>query len=100
MLQKKSMIPRISNIIRPLGSLKHPYIYYLKYLAPKAKRLRLARRPGSTLTRAVKQPYSVCCLTGYVFKGVQLGDVGNIKMMSRNVSSHLCLIYLSFCVGF
>ena len=42
-----------------------------------------------TLTWPVKQPYSICCLTGHVFEGVQWGNENNRKTRSRNISSPL-----------
>ena len=41
--------------------------------------------------QAVKQSYYICCLTAYEFKGVQRGDVNNMKMMSRSISNPLSL---------
>ena len=49
------------------------YYYYLKYLTKKSGQLGQPRRPRSTLTHTVKQPYGICCLTGHVFKGVRKG---------------------------
>ena len=37
-------------------------------------------------------------LSGHMFKGVQWGDVNNMKMMSRNISSLLSLVCSNFCV--
>ena len=51
----------------------------MKYLALKAGQPRQACRPRCTLNQAIKQPYGVCCLTRYVFRGVQWGDVSNIS---------------------
>ena len=53
----------------------------------KAGQFRQARRPGDTLTQAVKQPYGVYYQTGHVFKGVQQDDMNNIKIKSRNIRS-------------
>ena len=55
-----------------------------------------ARRPGGTLAQVVKQPYGVCCLTGHAFKGVQWGDKNSMKLMSRNISRPLSLVYSDF----
>ena len=55
----------------------------MKYLARKVGQLRQARTPGGTVTQTDKQPYVVCYLTGLIFKGMQWGDVNNMKIMSR-----------------
>ena len=55
--------------------------------------------PGVTLTKTVRQPDVACCLTGDMFKGIQWGNVINMKMMSRNISHPLCLAYPNICVG-
>ena len=71
----------------------------LKCLALKAGHLRQASRPEGTFTQAVKQPYVICCLPGHVFKEVQWGNVSNMNMMSRNISSLLSFAYLTFSFG-
>ena len=55
------------------------WYYYLKYLAFKARQLRQARRPEGTLTQPVKKPYGKCCLIRRLFKGVQWGNVNNMR---------------------
>ena len=67
-------------------------------LSLKAAQLKETSRSGGILTQTLKQPYSVCCLTGHVLKGVQCGDVNNMEMISRNNSNHLNLTYPCICV--
>ena len=54
--------------------------------------------PVGTLTQAVMQQHNVCCLARQLFKEVQWGNVINMTMMPRNISSPLSLAYLNFCV--
>ena len=77
----------------------YDHFNHLKYLTLKADHLIQAQQPGGTLTHPVKQPYSVCCLTGHMFKTVQWGNVNNMKMMSRNISSSVSLPYPDFLGG-
>ena len=72
------------------------FFFNLKYLAQKCDQLRQARRPGGTSTMTVMQPYSICCLNGYMFRG----DVNNMKMMSKNISCPLSLAFPYVCVRF
>ena len=44
---------------------------------------------AGTLTQPVKQPYCICCLTAYSLKEVLWGDVKNVNMLSKNISSPL-----------
>ena len=74
------------------------YYYYLKYLAVMTSQLWQVRRPGGTLIKAVKQSYNVCCLTGHVFKGVQWGNMNNMKVMPRRIGN-LCRAYPNYCIG-
>ena len=54
------------------------YFHIMKYLALKAGQLRQAH-------------------TGHVFRGVRWGNVNNMKIMSRSISSHLGLANPHFC---
>ena len=55
----------------------------MKYLGLKVGQLRQARRPGGTVAQTDKQLYSVCCLNGQIFKGLNNLHVNNMKIMSR-----------------
>lgn len=77
------------------------HYYYVKYFRPKLKYLKASQlrqgcRPEGTLTQTVKQ---VDFLTRQVFKGVEWGNVNNMKMNSRNISSCLSPAYKSICLG-
>ena len=54
-------------------------------------------KAGRYFNPAFKWCYTLHCLTGHVFKGVQWDYVSNMKMMSRNTSSHLSPSYPNFC---
>ena len=66
----------------------------------KGWRIKADPQAWMTLTEVINQLYRVYCLTGLVFKGVPWGDVNNIKIMSKNISSFLNLTYPNFCVDF
>ena len=81
----------------------HYYYYdkFMKYLALKTRQLNQVSKPYALrgLNQVENQPYSVCCLTGQIFRGVQRSDVNNMKMMPRNNSSPFRRTYPIFCVG-
>ena len=66
----------------------------------KGRRIKADPQAWMMLTHVINQLYSVYCLTVLVFKGVPWGDVNNIKIMSKNISSTLSLTYPNFCVDF
>ena len=57
----------------------------------KGRRIKADPQAWMMLTHVINQLYSVYCLTVLVFKGVPWGDVNNIKIMSKNISSTLSL---------
>ena len=61
--------------------------------------MREGSTPRVTLTQTARQPYSVYCLTGKVFKEVQLGNANNMKMMPKNISGPLSLAHPNVCIG-
>ena len=61
--------------------------------------LRQAASLGGTLAGMVRQPYKACCLTEHRFRGVQWGDVNNMKMGDESTSVVLSFAYPNIYAG-
>ena len=69
-------------------------------LNPKSWSFKESLQVERYLNQAVKQPCGICFLAGHVYKGIQLGNVNNMKMKARNISSSLNLAYSNVIEGY